>query len=216
MAHRSSEHRCRCCRRCLWRVAKGCIIDAFPTSSMKQLALNVAGLGDLNQLKKLAGVVGKSDESGQWWKTAFWSLAWPWVALSVRMPLFPKALLLPKRLPDDSGCTRTNRPCRSKGLRSRDREHRQSDVDRVAAMALMSHLPPEALTTALDTLLSTGESSDCQRAAISAVCCSGRADLAASVLDRWDNLLYRCLGPCVVVASKKKRQRLCCRRWPME
>ncbi len=37
---------------------------------LKQLALNVAVLGDLNQLKKLAVVVGKSDESGQWWQTA--------------------------------------------------------------------------------------------------------------------------------------------------
>ena len=63
-----------------------------------------------------------------------------------------------------------------------------SDADRVAAMGLMSHLPPQALTTALETLLQPGESTDCQRAAIDAARRSGRAELSEIVLKHWDQL----------------------------
>jgi putative membrane-bound dehydrogenase-like protein len=155
---------------------------------LKQLALNVAVLGDLNQLKKLAAVVGKSEESGQWWQTALVA------GLADGLPQcqnasIPKSLAGLLQTPPDKlkdALTPIGRVVQKASEVAIDKS--QSDVDRVAAMALMSHLPPEALTTALDTLLSTGESSDCQRAAIDAVRRSGRADLAASVLDRWENL----------------------------
>lgn len=155
---------------------------------LRQLALNAAVLGDLNQLKKLAGVVGKSEESGQWWQTALVA------GLADGLPQcqnasIPKSLAALLQTPPDDlrdALAPIGRVVQKASEVAIDKS--QSDVDRVAAMALMAHLPPEALTTALDTLLSTGESSDCQRAAIDAVRRSGRADLAASVLDRWENL----------------------------
>jgi putative heme-binding domain-containing protein len=67
-----------------------------------------------------------------------------------------------------------------------DKAH--TDVDRIAAMGLMSHLPPEALTSALETLLKPGESTDCQRAAIDAARRSGRAELSEIVLSKWDQM----------------------------
>lgn len=158
------------------------------SSFLKQLALNVAVLGDFYQLKKLAVVVGKSEESGQWWQTALVA------GLADGLPQcqnasIPKSLAALLQTPPDDlrdALTPIGRVVQKASEVAIDKS--QSDVDRVAAMALMSHLPPEALTTALDTLLSNGESSDCQRAAIDAVRRSGRADLAASVLDRWENL----------------------------
>lgn len=161
---------------------------ATRTEFIKRLALNVAVRGDVEQLKKLAAVVGKSEESGQWWQTALVA------GLADGLPQcqnasVPKSLAALLQTPPDDlkeALTPIGRVVQKASEVAIDKS--QSDVDRVAAMALMSHLPPEALTTALDTLLSTGESSDCQRAAIDAVRRSGRADLAASVLDRWENL----------------------------
>ena len=65
---------------------------------------------------------------------------------------------------------------------------RHNDVDRIAAMGLMSHLPPQALTTALETLLQPTESTSCQQAAIYAARRSGRAELSSIVLTHWDQL----------------------------
>ena len=65
---------------------------------------------------------------------------------------------------------------------------KRSEADRIAAMDLMSHLPPQALTTALETLLKPGESTGCQRAAIDAARRSGRPELSEIVLSHWDQL----------------------------
>ena len=65
---------------------------------------------------------------------------------------------------------------------------KRTDADRIAAMALMSHLPPEAMLTALNSLLTPGESAGCQRAAIEAARRSGRPEIADVVLARWEQV----------------------------
>lgn len=62
------------------------------------------------------------------------------------------------------------------------------EPDRIAAMQLMQHLPPETLSSSLETLLQAGESADCQREALEAARRSGRAELAQSVVAAWDGI----------------------------
>ena len=161
---------------------------ATRTDFLRQLALNVAVRGDVEQLQRLATVVGDSPESGLWWQTALV------IGLADGLPrgqnaTIPKSLgaLLkspPTALKDAMGPLAKVVQLASET--AVDKAH--SDVDRVAAMGLMSHLPPDALTSALETLLKPGESTDCQRAAIDAARRSGRPELAEIVLSRWDQM----------------------------
>jgi hypothetical protein len=133
---------------------------------LKQLALNVAVRGDAEQLKKLAAVVGESPESGLWWQTAIV------IGLADGLPRcqnaeVPKSLAAflqtpPAALKDS--VSPIEKVVQLASETAVDKAH--TDVDRIAAMGLMSHLSPEALTSALETLLKPGESTDCQRAAI--------------------------------------------------
>ena len=155
---------------------------------LRSLALNVAARGEIPQLQKAAGLIGHSEGAGLWWQTAIV------IGLADGLPRcqnteIPKnlAALLqspPVALKDVLG------PVASVVERASAVaiDRRQHDVDRIAAMGLMSHLPPQALTTALETLLQPGESTECQRAAIEAARRSGRAELSEIVLSRWDQL----------------------------
>jgi len=161
---------------------------ATRTDFLRQLALNVAVRGDVEQLKRLANVVGESPESGLWWQTAIV------IGLADGLPRcqnaeIPKSLAALMQTPPVMLKDSTAPISKVVQLASQtavDKAH--SDVDRIAAMGLMSHLPPEALTSALETLLTPGESTDCQRAAIDAARRSGRAELSEIVLAKWDQM----------------------------
>ncbi len=161
---------------------------AMRSGFLKQLALNVAVRGDVDQLQKLASIVGESPESGLWWQTAIV------IGLADGLPRcqnaeIPKSLAAflqtpPAALKDS--VSPIEKVVQLASETAVDKKH--ADVDRIAAMGLMSHLPPEALTTALETLLKPGESTDCQRAAIDAARRSGRAELSEIVLAKWDQM----------------------------
>ena len=155
---------------------------------LRQLALNVAVRGDVDQLKKLTAVVGESPESGLWWQTAIV------IGLADGLPRcqnadVPKSLAAFLQTPPaalEDSVSPIEKVVQLASETAVDKAH--TDVDRIAAMGLMSHLPPEALTSALETLLKPGESTDCQRAAIDAARRSGRAELSEIVLAKWDQM----------------------------
>ena len=161
---------------------------ASRTDFLRQLALNVAVRGDVEQLKKLASIVGGTPESGLWWQTAIV------IGLADGLPRcqnadVPKSLATflqtpPAALKDS--VSPIEKVVQLASETAVDKTH--SDVDRVSAMGLMSHLPPQALTTALETLLQPAESTSCQQAAIDAARRSGRAELSSMVLSHWDQL----------------------------
>jgi putative membrane-bound dehydrogenase-like protein len=161
---------------------------AIRADFLRQLALNVAVRGDVDQLKKLASIVGESPESGLWWQTAIV------IGLADGLPRcqnaeVPKSLAAflqtpPATLKDS--VAPIEKVVQLASETAVNKTH--TDVDRIAAMGLMSHLPPEALTSALETLLTPGESTDCQRAAIDAARRSGRAELSEIVLAKWDQM----------------------------
>jgi putative membrane-bound dehydrogenase-like protein len=161
---------------------------ATRTDFLRQLALNVAVRGDVEQLKKLAAVVGESPESGLWWQTAIV------IGLADGLPRcqnaeIPKSLAAFLQTPPAALKDSVSPIEKVVKLASETAVNKSlSDVDRIAAMGLMSHLPPEALTTALEALLKPGESSGCQRAAIDAARRSGRPELSAIVLAHWEQL----------------------------
>ena len=155
---------------------------------LKSLSLNTAARGDIEQLQRIASLVGNNTESGLWWQSALV------VGLADGLPRcrnanVPKsvAALLqspPAELKDQlqpiadlvqhASATAVNR--------------KRTDADRIAAMAVMSHLPPESLIIALNSLLTPGESAGCQRAAVEAARRSGRPEIADVVLARWEQL----------------------------
>ncbi|MFN9717897.1 MAG: c-type cytochrome, partial [Planctomycetota bacterium] len=155
---------------------------------LRQLALNVAVTGDPDQLRKLAAVVGKSEESGQWWQTALVA------GLADGLPQCQNTSLprnLASLLQTPPGDLKEGLAPIARVLQRASKvaiDQAQNDVDRVAAMALMSHLPPETLATIFEQILSQGQSSACQQAAIEAVRRSNRADMAMLVLDHWEAL----------------------------
>ena len=165
---------------------------AIPTYNradfLRQLALNVAVRGDVEQLKKLSAVVGESPESGLWWQTAIV------IGLADGLPRcqnaeIPKSLAAFLQTPPAALKDSVSPIEKVVKLASETAVNKSlSDVDRIAAMGLMSHLPPEALTTALEALVKPGESSGCQRAAIDAARRSGRPELSAIVLAHWEQL----------------------------
>ncbi len=155
---------------------------------LKSLALNVAARGEIEQLQKAAMLIGHSKESGLWWQTALV------IGLADGLPRcqnadVPKNLAALLQSPPESlkeSLQATANVVQLAAATAIDPKH--SDADRVAAMGLMSHLPPQALTNALQTLLQPTESTDCQKAAIDAARRSGRAELAELVLSHWEQL----------------------------
>jgi len=155
---------------------------------LKSLALNVAVRGEIEQLQKVAGLIGVSQQSGLWWQTALV------IGLADGLPrcentTIPKSLAALLQAPPEAlkACLNaTAEVVQQAADTAVDSKH--SDVDRISAMGLMSHLPPQALTTALQTLLQPGESTSCQQAAIDAARRSGRAELSSIVLSHWDQL----------------------------
>ncbi len=155
---------------------------------LKSLALNVAARGEIEQLQKAAILIGHSRESGLWWQTALV------IGLADGLPRcqnadVPKNLAALLQSPPESlkeSLQAAANVVQLAAATAIDPKH--SDADRVAAMGLMSHLPPQALTNALQTLLQPTESTDCQKAAIDAARRSGRAELAELVLSHWEQL----------------------------
>ena len=155
---------------------------------LKSLALNVAARGEIEQLQKAAILIGHSKESGLWWQTALV------IGLADGLPRcqnadVPKNLAALLQSPPESlkeSLQAAANVVQLAAATAIDPKH--SDADRVAAMGLMSHLPPQALTNALQTLLQPTESTDCQKAAIDAARRSGRAELAELVLSHWEQL----------------------------
>jgi putative membrane-bound dehydrogenase-like protein len=155
---------------------------------LRSLAFNSAARGDIEQLQKVAGLIGASNESGLWWQTALV------IGLADGLPrcqnsAIPRSLAALLQTPPVSlkeSLQATARVVQLAAETAVDAKH--SDMDRISAMGLMSHLPPQALTTALETLLQPSESTSCQQAAIDAARRSGRAELSGIVLSHWDQL----------------------------
>ncbi len=155
---------------------------------LKSLALNTAARGDFEQLQKLAALIGTSKQSGLWWQTALVT------GLADGLPrcqnsAIPKSLAALLQTPPESlreSLNATAKVVQQAAETAVDPKY--NDVDRISAMGLMSHLPPEALTMALETLLQPNESTSCQQAAINAARRSGRAELSGIVLSHWDQL----------------------------
>ncbi len=155
---------------------------------LKSLALNVAARGDITQIQKAAMLIGRSNESSLWWQTALV------IGLADGLPRcqnadIPKnlaALLQSPPEPLKDSLQAAASIVQLAAETAVDTKH--NDPDRIAAMGLMSHLPPQALTNALETLLKPGESAGCQEAAIDAARRSGRAELSEIVLSHWDQL----------------------------
>jgi len=155
---------------------------------LRTLALNAAAGGNLEQIERVAALIGRSQESGMWWQTALV------VGLADGLPRcqnpeIPKSLAgLLQSPPADLKHALVPVASLVQQASETAVDVKRSEADRIAAMGLMPHLPPQALTTALETLLKPGESSGCQQAAIDAARRSGRAELAEIVLTRWEQL----------------------------
>jgi len=155
---------------------------------LKSLAINVAARGDVDQMHKAAMLISSSAESGLWWQTALVNGLADGLP-RCQNPEIPKNLAALLQSPPEllrESLQAAARVVKLAADTAVDSNH--SEADRVAAMGLMSHLPPQALTTALETLLRPGESTTCQRAAIDAARRSGRAELSEIVLKHWDQL----------------------------
>ena len=155
---------------------------------LTSLALNVAARGEIKQLQQAAMLIGDSKESGLWWQTALV------IGLADGLPRcqnadVPKSLAALLQTPPESlqeSILAAANVVQLAAATAIDPKH--SDADRIAAMGLMSHLPPQALTDALQTLLQPAESTACQQAAIEAARRSGRAELSEIVLSHWEQL----------------------------
>ena len=155
---------------------------------LTSLALNVAARGEIKQLQQAAMLIGDSKESGLWWQTALV------IGLADGLPRcqnadVPKSLAALLQTPPESlkkSIQAAANVVQLAAATAIDPKH--SDADRIAAMGLMSHLPPQALTDALQTLLQPAESTACQQAAIEAARRSGRAELSEIVLSHWEQL----------------------------
>ena len=155
---------------------------------LKSLALNVAARGEIEQLQKAAMLIGDSQESGLWWQTALVIGLADGLprCLNADVPKNLAALLQSPPEPLKESMQSVANVVQLAAATAIDLKH--SDADRITAMGLMSHLPPQALTDALQTLLQPAESTDCQQAAIEAARRSGRAELSEIVLSHWDQL----------------------------
>ena len=155
---------------------------------LQSLAVNVAARGEVAQLQKTAMLIGHSKESGLWWQTALV------IGLADGLPRcqnadIPKNLAAMLQSPPESleeSMQAAANVVQLAAATAIDPKH--SDADRITAMGLMSHLPPQALTNALQTLLQPAESTACQQAAIEAARRSGRGELSEIVLLHWDQL----------------------------
>lgn len=155
---------------------------------LRSLALNVAARGSEPQLQKLAALIGSREESGSWWQTALV------IGMADGLPrgqnsAIPKSLAALLDKPPASLADRLQ-PIANVVRHASDTalDTTRSEADRISAMGLMAHLPPETLKSTLESLLKSGESTGCQRAAIDAARRSGRPELAELVLSRWDQL----------------------------
>jgi putative membrane-bound dehydrogenase-like protein len=155
---------------------------------LRSLAQNAAVLGSPAKLSRIAEVIGSQPERGLWWQTALV------LGLADGLPrtqnaAVPKNLSALLQMPPEELKPVLSAVQEVVQLASETAVNRQrSDVDRVAAMGLMSFLPPESLTASLEVLLTPAETTSCQRAAIEAARRSGRPELASLVLAQWEQL----------------------------
>ncbi len=155
---------------------------------VRRLALNSCVYADLTALRLIATTVKDPAATPVWFRTAIV------VGLSEGLPRarsdeLPKSLteLLqspPAALLDD--LQGIQQVLNTAALHAVDRK--LSDVDRIAAMTLLPQLPPTQLQTAITSLLASGESSACQKAAVEMVRRTGRPDAAQQVMDAWPTL----------------------------
>lgn len=155
---------------------------------LRLLSLNVAVRGEISQLSKLLAAVGSGIDRGLWWQTAI-VLGLAEGLPRCQNPAIPKSLsALVQNAPEE---LKTLMPAIERIVQNASdvaMNRSLGDADRMAAMNLMTHLPPEQLTKAIEALLTPGESSACQKSAVEAIRRSGRADLAELLLTRWDVL----------------------------
>ncbi|MEI7701733.1 MAG: PVC-type heme-binding CxxCH protein [Planctomycetia bacterium] len=161
---------------------------AFRTACLRQLAINVAVRGEIDSLKTLLNQTSRVADQGQWWKAAIVS------GLAEGLPScinneIPKSLAAFQLAPPMSLRTETNGVVAVLSLaKTTALDRKGSEPDRVAAMGLITHLPPEQLQSCLEALLVSGELTGCQRAAIEVARKSGRVDAVELILSRWDQL----------------------------
>lgn len=155
---------------------------------LRRLAMNVAARGIVTQLQALAALISSSSETGIWWQTSLVT------GLADGLPRgqnseIPKSLSALLQKPPaalDGRLQAVADLVRQASETALDTK--RSEADRISAMGLMSHLPPETLTSTLESLLKPGESTGCQRAAIDAARRSNRPEFPDIVLAHWDQL----------------------------
>ena len=155
---------------------------------VRRLTLNSCVYADLTALRLIATTVKDPATTPVWFRTAIvvgLSEGLP-RARSAELPKSPTELLQnpPAALLDD--LQGIQQVLDTAALHAVDRK--LSDVDRIAAMTLLPQLPPTQLQTAITSLLASGESSACQKAAVEMVRRTGRPDAAQQVMDAWPTL----------------------------
>jgi putative membrane-bound dehydrogenase-like protein len=155
---------------------------------LRRLAVNTCVHGNLDALKIVADSIRDSAITPVWFRTAVvvgLSEGLPGSRNS-HMPKSVSALLQnpPPELADSlAGIRQTLETAAAVAV-----DRTASDLDRTAAMSLLPQLPTEQLQTAVSSLLSPGESSACQKAAVDVIRRSGRPDLVRQVMDCWSQL----------------------------
>ncbi len=155
---------------------------------LRRLAVNTCVHGDLNALKTVADSIQDPAVTPVWFRTAVvvgLSEGLPGSRHS-NMPKSVTALLQnpPAQLAESlAGIRQTLDSATTLAV-----DRSASDLDRTAAMSLLPQLPPEQLRTAISSLLSAGESSACQKAAVDVIRRSGQQDLVRQVMDAWSLL----------------------------
>jgi len=155
---------------------------------LRRLAVNTCVHGNLDALKIVADSIRDSAITPVWFRTAVvvgLSEGLPG-SRSSHMPKSVAALLQnpPPELADSlAGIRQTLETAAAVAV-----DRTASDLDRTAAMSLLPQLPTEQLQTAVSSLLSPGESSACQKAAVDVIRRSGRPDLVRQVMDSWSQL----------------------------
>jgi len=155
---------------------------------LRRLAANACIHGDLDSLKITAESIHNSAVTPVWFRTAVvagMSEGLP-RNLSNLMPKSVSALLQnppPELAKSLAGIQQTLSTAAAVAV-----DRAALDVDRTAAMTLLPQLPADQLQSAVSSLLSTGESSACQKAAVEVIRRSGRSELVQQVMDAWTGL----------------------------
>jgi len=155
---------------------------------LRRLAANACIHGNLDSLKITAESIRDAAATPVWFRTAVvagMSEGLP-RTFSSELPKSVNALLQsppPELAQSLTGIQQTLNTAAAVAV-----DRAAPDVDRTAAMMLLPQLPTEQLQAAVSSLLSPGESSACQKAAVEVIRRSGRSELAQQVMDAWTGL----------------------------